>query len=105
MMHAILRSAAFVVLYCALTSVALAAGGGGLPWESPLQTVRDSLAGPVAMGISVIALVVAGGTLVFGGELGEFARKTLMLVLAIALIAGGTGLITRLFPTMTGALI
>jgi type IV secretion system protein TrbC len=96
---------AFVAAYFGWTAIALAASGGTpLPWESPLTAVRDSLAGPVAMGISVIALVVAGGTLVFGGELGEFARKTLMLVLAIALIAGGTGLVTRLFG-ITGALV
>ena len=99
-----LKFVGLVALYFGLSTVAFAAGGGTLPWESPLATVRDSLSGPVAMGISVIALVVAGGTLVFGGELGEFARKTLMLVLAIALIAGGTGLITKLFG-ISGALI
>ena len=50
-------------------------GGGGLPWETPLNRIAQSLTGPVALSISLIALMVAGGTLVFGGELSEFARR------------------------------
>ena len=45
---------------------ASSAGGGGLPWEGPLKKIADSLTGPVALAISLIAFVVAGGTLVFG---------------------------------------
>ena len=51
-------------------------GGGGLPWEAPLSRVAASLTGPVALSISLIALMVAGGTVVFGGELSEFARRS-----------------------------
>ncbi|NQY74375.1 MAG: TrbC/VirB2 family protein, partial [Candidatus Margulisbacteria bacterium] len=53
----------------------------GLPWESGLVTLQQSLTGPVAMAISVIAIVVAGATLIFGGEIGEFARRMIMIVL------------------------
>ena len=29
-------------------AVAATSGGGNLPWETPLQTLRDSITGPVA---------------------------------------------------------
>jgi|SRR5215472_4002283 len=79
-------------------------GGGGLPWEGPLQTIQRSLSGPVAFSIAVIAMAAAGGMLVFGGELTEFTRKACMLVLAIAFLVGGTGVMTMLFG-VSGALI
>lgn len=74
-----------------------AAAGGGLPWEAPLAMVAASLTGPVALAISLIALMVAGGTLVFGGELSEFARRSCVAVLAIAFLVLGAGFMTQLF--------
>ena len=72
-------------------------GGGGLPWETPLNAVAMSLTGPVALSVSLIALMVAGGTLVFGGELSEFARRSCTAVLAIAFLVLGSGFMTSLF--------
>jgi type IV secretion system protein VirB2 len=74
-----------------------AGAGGGLPWETPLSLVATSLTGPVALSISLIALMVAGGTLVFGGELSEFARRSCVAVLAIAFLVLGAGFMTSLF--------
>jgi type IV secretory pathway VirB2 component (pilin) len=50
----------------------------GLPWETPLQTVQQSLTGPVAAGISVVGIAAGGMALVFGGELSEFAKRVLL---------------------------
>ena len=72
-------------------------GGSGLPWETPLNRVATSLTGPVALSISLIALMVAGGTLVFGGELSEFARRSCVAILAIAFLVLGAGFMTALF--------
>ena len=56
-----------------LSLPAFAAGGGqALPWEAPLTRLQQSLSGPVAGAIAVIALVAIGVTLVFGGEWTEF---------------------------------
>jgi type IV secretion system protein VirB2 len=71
--------------------------GGSLPWESPLRLVATSLTGPVALSVSLIALMVAGGTLVFGGELSEFARRACLSVVAIAFLVAGAGFMTALF--------
>jgi type IV secretory pathway VirB2 component (pilin) len=67
---------------------ALAAGGTALPWETPLTNLQTSLSGPVAKVISIIAIVVAGAALVFGEDLGQFARRLMLVILAIALIVG-----------------
>ena len=81
-----------------------AATGAGLPWEAPLQRVAASLTGPVALAISLIALMVAGGTLVFGGELSEFARRSCVAVLAIAFLVLGAGFMAQLFG-ISGAVV
>lgn len=83
---------------------ASSAGGGDLPWEGPLKKIADSLTGPVALAISLIAFVVAGGTLVFGGELSEFARRAVMVVMAVAFLVLGSQFMSTLFG-VSGALI
>lgn len=55
-----------------------------LPWATPLETIGDSLTGPVARAIGVLALAASGGMLAFGGELGDFTKRLMMVVLAIA---------------------
>lgn len=86
-----------LLLVVAPAASAAGAGGGGLPWETPLNRVAQSMTGPVALSISLIALMVAGGTLVFGGELSEFARRSCVAVLAIAFLVLGAGFMTTLF--------
>lgn len=87
----------FLLLLVACQAAWAGGGGGGLPWEAPLNQVATSLTGPVALSISLIALMVAGGTLVFGGELSEFARRSCVAVLAIAFLVLGAGFMTSLF--------
>src|SRR4051794_26236675 len=68
----------------------------GLPWESPLQKLQDSLTGPVAMGVAIIGLVGCMAALIWGGEMNEFLRKMIMLVLVIAGLVTANGVITKL---------
>lgn len=58
----------------------------GLPWESPLAKLKDSITGPVAIAISLIAISVSGAMLIFGGEINEFGRRMIMVVLVVAVI-------------------
>lgn len=62
--------------------------GGGLPWDGPLTTLKNDLTGPVAFTISLLAMVACGAALVFGGEINEFVRRIIMLVLVVAFITG-----------------
>ena len=82
---------------------AAAAGGGGLPWDTPLTTLKNDLTGPVAFTISLLAMVACGAALVFGGEINEFVRRIIMLVLVCAFIVGVTNLASAL--GITGAIV
>jgi|GEM_PF-675412 len=91
---------AFALLFLLLPEAAHAAGagsGGKLPWESWLGELRASVTGPVAYALSVIGLVVAGGTLIFGGELNAFFRTLIFLVLVMALIITANNLMSGWF--------
>ena len=57
-----------------------------LPWDGPLQQLQTSLTGTVAKAIGVIALAVSGGMLAFGGELSDFTKRILMVVLALSVM-------------------
>jgi len=80
-----------------------AAGGGGLPWDTPLTTLKNDLTGPVAFTISLLAMVACGAALVFGGEINEFVRRIIMLVLVCAFIVGVTNLASAL--GISGAIV
>jgi type IV secretion system protein VirB2 len=85
------------VMFSPLNVWASATGGSGLPWENPLKLVAASLTGPVILAISIIAMMSAGGTLVFGGELNEFARRSSVAVLATAFLVAGASFMNVLF--------
>jgi type IV secretion system protein VirB2 len=72
-------------------------GTTGLPWEAPLATLQQSISGPVAVLIAIIALAAIGVTLIFGGEWNEFARRGVFAVCAIAMLVGGAVIMTTLF--------
>lgn len=76
---------------------------GGLPWDAPLQTLAADLTGPVATSISLIALFVAGAILVFGEDLSHFARRALVMVIAIAFLVLGAKFLSAL--SLTGATV
>lgn len=95
-----------VALYLTCMAIAYAGSGGssGLPWEGPLDKIVKSMTGPVALGVSILGMAAAGGSLVFGGELGEFTKKLIMLVLAIAFLVFGSAFLSTVFG-VSGCLI
>jgi type IV secretion system protein TrbC len=80
-----------------------ATAGGALPWDTPLTTLRTDITGPVAFTISLLAMVACGAALVFGGEVNEFIRRLIMLVLVAAFLVGVTNLASAL--GITGAIV
>ena len=76
-----------------LCAPALASSGGGLPWEGPLQQIQQSITGPVAGFIALAAVAVAGGMLIFGGELNDFARRLMYVVLVAGILLGATQIV------------
>lgn len=82
----------------------LAGSVESLPWEGPLEKLSNSLTGPVAQAICLIAIVICGLTLIFGGEMGEFAKRTIYIVIVVAFILGASGFIRSMFVS-TGAVM
>lgn len=71
--------------------------GGSLPYESWLTNLRNSVTGPVAFTLSIIGIVVAGGVLIFGGELNGFFRTLIFIVLVMALLVGAQNMMSTFF--------
>jgi type IV secretion system protein VirB2 len=70
---------------------------GGLPYESWLTNLQNSVTGPVAFALSIIGIVVAGGVLIFGGDLNGFFRTLIFLVLVMALLIAANNIMTSFF--------
>lgn len=71
--------------------------GGSLPYESWLESLRNSVTGPVAFALSIIGIVIAGGVLIFGGDLNGFFRTMIFLVLVMALLVGAQNVMSTFF--------
>ncbi|KAA9382627.1 TrbC/VirB2 family protein (plasmid) [Rhizobium leguminosarum] len=89
-----LRLGIIGALLCAsLAGPALAGSGGSLPWEGPLEQIQQSITGPVAGYIALAAVAIAGGMLIFGGELNDFARRLIYVVLVAGILLGATTIV------------
>ena len=80
-----------------------ATGGGALPWDGPLTTLRNDITGPVAFTIALLAMVAAGAALAFGGEMSQFTRAMIMVVLVAAFITSIVNVAAAL--GITGAVV
>lgn len=61
-----------------------AGAGGGMPWEAPLKQVLDSMSGPVAQTLGVIAIIMFGLGLAFSEGGGLRTALGILFGLAIA---------------------
>ncbi len=100
---AIAGALAFALCLFLIEPAFASSSGGGLPWESPLQQIQQSITGPVAGFIALAAVAIAGGMLIFGGELNDFARRLCYIALVGGVLLGATQIVA-LFGS-TGAVI
>jgi type IV secretion system protein VirB2 len=87
----------FALLFSTDNAQAAVGAGGALPYETWLVNLRNSVTGPVAFTLSIVGIVVAGGILIFGGELNAFFRTLIFIVLVMALLVGANNIMTNLF--------
>lgn len=85
-------------------SVALGSTMTGLPWESPLQTIGNSLTGPVAGIFSLIAIAICGVAAAIGHDLSGFVKSLIGIVFIISVVLGAASLIRILFGS-SGAVL
>jgi len=92
----------------ALLALAIAApahaAGSGMPWEGPLEQVVDSITGPVARAAAVIAIVIAGVTIIFS-EGGGGVRKLAFVGLGIAIMFAAVSFFLDFFGFAGGAVL
>jgi len=98
-----LRIAAFGLALLACAAPAYAAGSG-MPWEGPLEQIVDSITGPVARAAAVIAIVIAGVTIIFS-EGGGGVRKLAFVGLGIAIMFAAVSFFLDFFGFAGGAVI
>ena len=86
-----------------LARPAWAAGGGtAMPWEGPLTTVMQSLSGPVAKAVGIIAIVLTGLGFAFA-EGGSAMRKGIGIVFGLAIAFTATTFVSTFFNLTAGA--
>lgn len=85
-----------------LPDLAHASASTGMPYDSALTKLKESLTGPVAQTVAVIGIVATGATLIFGGEISGFLKSVVYLILVCSLLIAGTKIIS-VFGVSTGA--
>ena len=97
-----MRIAALMVLLV-LASAARAAGSD-MPWEAPLQSILDSIQGPVARIVAVIIIIATGLTLAFGDTSGGF-RKLVQIVFGLSIAFAASSFFLTFFSFSGGAVV
>ena len=80
------------------------AAATGLPWEGPLQSLANSLTGPVAQIAGIVAVTIFGIGLAFS-EGGTFMRKALMVCLGLAIAFAASSWAISFFGFSGGLMI
>jgi type IV secretion system protein VirB2 len=106
LLHAHRRS--LTALSVAALSVAMAApahaSGSSMPWEAPLQSILQSIEGPVAKIIAVIIIIMTGLTLAFGDTSGGF-RRLIQIVFGLSIAFAASSFFLSFFSFGGGALV
>ena len=88
----------------ALAATPAAAGGSSMPWEAPLQSILESIEGPVAKIVAVIIIIVTGLTLAFGDSSGGF-RRLIQIVFGLSIAFAASSFFLSFFSFGGGALV
>lgn len=99
-----IATAAVITWVNILVTPAAHASGSSMPWEAPLQSILESIEGPVAKIIAVIIIIVTGLTLAFGDTGGGF-RRLIQIVFGISIAFAASSFFLSFFSFGGGALI
>ncbi len=99
----VLHAAAITALLLAIVVPAHAAGSN-MPWEAPLQSILESVQGPVARIVAVIIIITTGLTLAFGDSSGGF-RKLVQIVFGLSIAFAASSFFLTFFSFSGGAVL
>ena len=80
------------------------ASGSSMPWETPLQSILDSIQGPVSKIIAVIIIISTGLALAFGDTSGGF-RKLIQIVFGLSIAFAASSFFLSFFSFSGGAVV
>ena len=69
---------------------------GGSPWENAVQVLEQAFTGPIATGLSLVAIVVGG--LMFAYGEGQSKRMLAGIIFGIGMAVGAVNFMAWLFP-------
>lgn len=95
---------ACLALLMGMLAGAAHAAGSNMPWEAPLQSVLESIQGPVARIIAVIIIIVTGLTLAFGDTSGGF-RRLIQIVFGLSIAFAASSFFLSFFSFAGGAVV
>jgi type IV secretion system protein VirB2 len=98
-----LSAFAAFLLYAFQVGTARAAGAN-MPWEAPLQSILDSVQGPVAKIVAVIIIIVTGLSLAFGDTSGGF-RRLIQIVFGLSIAFAASSFFLTFFNFAGGAVV
>lgn len=99
-----LASATFILFASLWLAMPAYAAGSNMPWEAPLQSILDSIQGPVARIVAVIIIILTGLTLAFGDTSGGF-RKLVQIVFGLSIAFAASSFFLTFFAFGGGAVI
>lgn len=102
MLRKIARPVGVAATLALVAATSAHAAGTGMPWEQPLQQITDSITGPVARAAAVIAIVIAGITIIFS-EGGGGVRKLAFVGMGIAVMFAAVSFFLNFFGFAGGA--
>lgn len=98
--HRGLLSAAVLLM----TAGTAQAAGSSMPWEGPLQSILESIQGPVARIVAVIIIIATGLALAFGDTSGGF-RKLIQIVFGLSIAFAASSFFLSFFSFSGGAVV
>ncbi|MBG2640952.1 TrbC/VIRB2 family protein [Klebsiella michiganensis] len=80
------------------------AAGSSMPWEGPLQSILESIQGPVARIVAGIIIIATGLALAFGDTSGGF-RKLIQIVFGLSIAFAASSFFLSFFSFSGGAVV
>ncbi len=80
------------------------ASGSSMPWEAPLQSILESIQGPVAKIVAVMIIIATGLALAFGDTSGG-ARRMVQIVFGLSIAFAASSFFLSFFSFGGGALV
>ena len=87
-----------------MTAGTAQAAGSSMPWEGPLQSILESIQGPVARIVAVIIIIATGLALAFGDTSGGF-RKLIQIVFGLTIAFAASSFFLSFFSFSGGAVV